>query len=512
MISPNEFSADRVVLDAIGAASSAWPGDATFALAYSGGLDSTVLLHAAVRVVGAARCVGLHVHHGLSPNADAWLAHCEQEAHALGVRFDAMRVDVPRASGQGIEASAREARYRALDAMCARHHAPVLWLAQHADDQAETVLLQLLRGAGIAGLAAMAPQYRPTSASVVRARPLLHLLRAQLERYARQQALRWIDDESNENTRYARNALRADVLPALAPHFPGFRDALGRAAQHAAAAQRLLDALAANDLRALARDDGRVLSRAALVALDDERGANLLRYWMRTLGLPGASAARLAEMMKQLRAARDAHALRVDHAGWRLRLYRDDVQWEADERTGPSGTKAGDAGADQHSGANVDSRRQTDGGAAAAVAAGARGGAASQAHAAAAAQIDCVLVWRGQEVWHLPAWRGTFVFHPTHARDRDAVPEALLAGADLHARARTGGERMRALPGGPGRTLKNLFQERGVPAWQRDVPLLYVGDRLLFVPRVGVNRAFHLDADARGEWRRIEWRPDWLIA
>ena len=220
--------------------------------------------------------------------------------------------------------------------MCERHGAAALWLAQHADDQAETVLLQLLRGAGIAGLAAMAPRYRPDGVSVERVRPLLRLLRAQLERYATQRDLAWIDDESNNDTRYARNALRIDVLPALAVHFPGFRDALGRAAQHAAAAQRLLDDLAELDFAVAARDDGQALSRDALVAFDDTRGANLLRFWMRRLGLPGASAARLANMMRQLRATHVAHALRVDHAGQCLRLYRDVVYWEAGDSSEPA--------------------------------------------------------------------------------------------------------------------------------------------------------------------------------
>ncbi|MHA7151278.1 tRNA lysidine(34) synthetase TilS, partial [Burkholderia pseudomallei] len=103
-------------------------------------------------------------------------------------------------------------------------------------------------------------------------------------------------------------------------------------------------------------------------------------------------------------------------------------------------------------------------------------------------------------------------FSPVAAHEHDAVPEALLSSAALRACARAGGERMRTWQGGPGRTLKNLFQERGVPAWQRDVPLLYVGERLLFVPRIGVNRATHDGADAPGGWRRIEWRPDMLIA
>ncbi|QQK01544.1 tRNA lysidine(34) synthetase TilS [Burkholderia anthina] len=468
MIPPTEFSADRVVLDAVGVALSDVPSDARIAIAYSGGLDSTVLLDAAVRVAGAARCVALHVHHGLSENADAWVAHAQATADRLGVAFDAERVDVPRDSGLGIEATARERRYAVLDAMCERHGAVALWVAQHADDQAETVLLQLLRGAGIAGLAAMAPRYRPDGASVERVRPLLRLLRAQLERYAAQRELTWIDDESNGDTRYARNALRIDVLPALAVHFPGFRDALGRAAQHAAAAQRLLDDLAELDFATAARDDGRALSRDALVAFDDARGANLLRFWMRRLGLPSASAGRLANMMRQLRAAHDAHALRVDHAGQCLRLYRDVVYWEA----GDSAEPADDGTGTPHP--------------------------------------ESVLGWDGQEIWRLPAWRGTFVFAPAEAGSDGAVPEALLRAAALAARARAGGERMRTSPGGPGRTLKNLFQERGVPAWQRDVPLLFAGDRLVYVPRLGINHGDGLSGD--GAWRRIEWRPDLLIA
>ncbi|MBE0631890.1 MAG: tRNA lysidine(34) synthetase TilS, partial [Burkholderia vietnamiensis] len=168
MIPPTEFRADRVVLDAVGAALSGLPADARIAIAYSGGLDSTVLLDAAVRVAGAARCVALHVHHGLSANADAWVAYAQATAERLGVTFESERVDVPRDSGLGIEATARERRYAALDAMCERHGVAALWIAQHADDQAETVLLQLLRGAGIAGLAAMAPRYRPDGASVER--------------------------------------------------------------------------------------------------------------------------------------------------------------------------------------------------------------------------------------------------------------------------------------------------------------------------------------------------------
>ncbi|QQC64300.1 tRNA lysidine(34) synthetase TilS [Paraburkholderia ginsengisoli] len=487
--------ADRLVIEAVGFALSALPPSARIAVAFSGGVDSTVLLDAAARVAGASRCVALHVHHGLSPHADAWLTHCEGFAHARGVEFDARRVEVARVGGVSIEAAARDARYRALDAMCAARGIHTLWLAQHADDQAETVLLQLLRGAGLAGLAAMAPEFLAAGACAARVRPLLHLLRAQLEQYANGRALRWVDDESNADTRYARNALRREVTPALAVHFPGFRDALARTAAHAASAQRLLDALARIDMDAVSEDEGRALSHDALLALDDERALNLMRYWMRTLGFVAASSARLSDALRQLREVREVregeaasggHRLRVDHAGHALRSYRGLVYWEAG-----------------------DSSEAAD-------------------ETALAAREISELAWQGESIWRLPQWRGTFVFsvtQPDAADDgvnseassdaNDTIPLGVLQRALLSARARSGGERMRTsdAPGAPNRTLKNLFQERGIPAWKRDVPLLYVGDELLFVPLLGVNRAALSAAEDHGGPRvGISWREDLLIA
>ncbi|MGF6771986.1 tRNA(Ile)-lysidine synthase [Paraburkholderia sp. GAS199] len=490
MTSATDSPADRLVLEAVSVALCALPSDARFAVAFSGGVDSSVLLDAAVRVAGASRCIALHVHHGLSRHADAWLAHCEAFAQARGVVFAAQRVEVPRAPGVSVEAAAREARYRALEALCGTHGAHALWLAQHADDQAETVLLQLLRGAGLAGLAAMAAEHLPAGASVVRMRPLLHLLRAQLEQYANARQLQWVDDESNADTRYARNALRHEVTPALAVHFPGFRDALARTAAHAASAQRLLDELARIDLDLAARDEGRALSHDALLSLDDDRALNLLRYWMRAQGLAAASTARLTDALRQLRAVRetgDGHGLRVDHAGQALRSYRGLVYWEA----GDSGDPADET--------------------------------------ALTPRAVSELAWRGESVWRVPQWRGSFVFAEVDPAETceaevssaadDCVPLAVLGRALLSARSRSGGERMRVglAANAPSRTLKNLFQERGIPAWKRDVPLLYVGDTLLFVPQLGVNRAaLPEQAEQAGRVNeprvRIAWREDLLIA
>jgi tRNA(Ile)-lysidine synthase len=500
-----DSAAERIVLDALGGVFSSLPSDAVVAVAYSGGLDSTVLLDAAVRVAGVKRCMALHVHHGLSPNADRWLAHCEATARALGVRFDAEQVRIRRENGESIEAAARDARYRALDAMCARQGAAALWLAHHADDQAETVLLQLLRGAGVAGLAAMAPQRIDEPSAAPRVRPFLHLLRAQLERYAHLRGLRWIEDESNADTRYARNALRHEVLPTLATRFPGFRDALSRTARHAATAQRLLDDLARIDMRTIGRDEGAALSRKSLMALDDARATNLLRVWIRSVTLPTPSSARLGDMLRQLREARDGHALSVMHGGARLRLYRDKIYWEKGALEPPSSTgrRAAPRGralqpSTEHGPVGDDPYGDGSSG-------------------VRAAKRTERLAWRGQQVWHLPQWRGSLIFVPTADDDvgPDTVPAALLASAPLYARARTGGERMQRAAAGPARTLKNLFQEIGVPAWERDVPLIYIGDTLLFVPLVGLNSAALGDLPAwrqHGERRRLEWRLDLLIA
>ncbi|RFU45547.1 tRNA lysidine(34) synthetase TilS [Paraburkholderia sp. DHOC27] len=480
----SDIHADRLVLEAVGAVFSASTtgldaGSQTrVAVAFSGGVDSAVLLDAAVRVAGPARCLALHVHHGLSPHADQWLAHCENFARERGIAFAAQRVEVPRDAGVSIEAAARDARYRALDALCAQHGVATLWLAQHADDQAETVLLQLLRGAGLPGLAAMAPEHLPSGASVTRVRPFLHLLRAQLVQVAQARGLSWIEDESNADTRYARNALRHDVLPALGVTFPGFRDALARTAAHAASAQRLLDALARIDLDAAAREDGAALAHDVLLAFDDERALNLLRYWMRLRGLPAASTARLSDALRQLREVGAAHNLRVDHAGHALRSYDGQIYWEAGDST-----EAAD-------------------------------------ETALAPRPVSQMKWQGESIWRLPQWRGTFVFVDATADDPFALPASVLAAAPLIARSRSGGERMRVSAQGPGRTLKNLFQEQRVPAWKRDVPLLFVGDTLLFVPLLGVNRGAWepasstsgTTATAAERYLRIEWREDLTIA
>ncbi|MBL8520626.1 MAG: tRNA lysidine(34) synthetase TilS [Betaproteobacteria bacterium] len=265
-------------------------------VALSGGIDSMVLLEIAAawaRSHHGVHLEALHVHHGLSPNADAWAAFCERECAARAVPLKVVRVAIDRADtgGQGVEAAARAARYRAF----VDSGAHFILAAQHADDQAETVLHQLLRGTGWAGLAGMG-ETRVLAPHTVLVRPFLGLERGVLEQYARAQGLAWIEDESNDDVAYTRNYLRHRVLPAIAERFPHFRASLSRAARHAAEADELLEALARIDL---AWQDG-VAHADALDALPPARQVNALYHWLRWLGIPPPSHAQLIEWARQL--------------------------------------------------------------------------------------------------------------------------------------------------------------------------------------------------------------------
>lgn len=436
------------------------------AVAFSGGLDSSVLLDAAVRIAPAlgVRVVAFHVHHGLSPDADAWADFCAARAAVLGAAFDERRVTVLQGEGTGIEAAARTARYAALHDMCREHGASCLLLAHHADDQAETVLLQLLRGSGLPGVAGMAAEVPDALTGVPLLRPWLGVTRASLGAYAQTHALAWIEDSSNQDVRYLRNALRHDVLPAVARHVPGYRDTLARFARHAQQAQGLLDELAAQDLQKLYAPPDNVLSQRALCQLSDARIGNVLRYWLRQQGMRTISEARLADWVRQIRSAgRDAR-LTLAHEGGTLRLYRERLEW------GVSASKAD----------------------------------------AARASIASRLHWSGERCWPLPGWHGHLVFAPCTGdagTTTVAVPESCLRTGELAALPRSGGERLRLHPHQPRKTLKNLFQAAGVPAWQRNVPVIWLGAHILFVPYLGV------DCD----WSAAPWstdgdEPRWCLA
>jgi tRNA(Ile)-lysidine synthase len=268
-------------------------------VAFSGGVDSTVLAHALVkqrRKLDSLRLV--HVDHGLQAASGAWSKHCAKQARAWRVPLESLRADIRRRRGESPEAAARTARYSLLAA--AMRPGEVLVTAQHQDDQAETLLLQLFRGAGVAGLAAM-PAFVPFGPGHI-ARPLLGLTRVEIEQYARRQNLRWVEDPTNVETHFARNYLRAKVMPLIEKQWLGAVSSIARTASHMAEADRLLGSLAARDLVKVI--DGEGLNVAALRALPRARRHNALRAWIRERGIEAPTTAQAMEIGATLLSAR----------------------------------------------------------------------------------------------------------------------------------------------------------------------------------------------------------------
>ena len=414
------------------------------AVAYSGGRDSTALLHA---TLAAATPLGvdvlaLHVHHGLSPNADAWLAHCEDQCRRWSRRHPNLqlvshRLNTRPAKGESIEAWARQARYRALREMALGRRAGVVLLAHHRRDQAETLLLQALRGAGVAGLSGM-PR------SVVRdgiewQRPWLQQPREAIDAYVRRHRLKHIDDDTNADARFARNRLRHDVWPEFAKSFPHAEAALSMAADWAQEASAALQEYALIDLARVAVEVIEVPSGTSIglalsqwLELSVPRRSNVLRAWLRArLGTP-AAASLVTRLMAELPSVRSARWALADGE---LQLHKSVLRHRA-----------------------------------------------TRPQPALSVAREATLNVRRAGTCALPGWGGRL--RVTRVAE-GGVPLAWLAHLDL--KPREGAERFQAGMGRPPRSLKKQFQSTGVPAWDRDGPLVYSGGQLVFVPGLGLD-------------------------
>lgn len=411
----------------------------------SGGVDSVVLLHLLHRLASrfSWRLSALHVHHGISPDADAWADFCAGLCRQLAIPLQIERVDIAPLRKHGIEAAARKLRHAAF----ARQACDFVALAHHADDQTETLLLQLLRGAGVRGASAM-----PFSAGRVGSpdllRPLLRCSRREILDYAAAHELRWIEDESNADDAYPRNFLRHRLLPLLEQKFPAYRDTLTRSARHFAEASELLDDLArldAPDLFPSPAGGGGVrgegdelhLEMSRLQSLSPPRAKNLLRYFLHSLGAPMPQAAQLDDMLLQLCAAREDAAVCVRYGDRELRRHR---------------------------------------------------GRVCLLHAPGEFDRSLVLPWRGEAELDWPALHIRLHFKRTTGA---GISVAKLQRAPATLRLRQGGEALRPQLNAATRTLKNLLQEQHVPPWQRDrLPLLYCGEELVCVPGVAIAAAY----------------------
>ncbi len=403
-------------------------------VAYSGGRDSTALLHATLSVALplGIQVVALHVHHGLSPHADAWLAHCAEQCtrwarRGLPVAFAAERVVHKAAPGESIEAWAREQRYAALRTLAQARGIALVLLAHHRLDQAETFLLQALRGAGVAGLAAM-PRIAERQ-GITWARPWLDQPREGIEAYVRSNRLRFVEDDSNADPRFARNRLRREAWPAFAKAFPQAQAALAQSAMWAHEAQECLAELAALDLVAVSAQSG--LDTNTWMSLSPARRSNALRAWLRREAGRSAQASLVSRLLAELPATRSASW--PCHDGM-LRLYRGVLTYRC------------------------------------------------PAAPPDAAQREAHLSVRRCGIYKLPGWAGhVHVRRTTHA----GVPLAWLGQLEL--RERSGGEQFQAGIGRPPRSLKKQYQAASVPPWCRTGPLFFSGGQLVFAPGLGVD-------------------------
>jgi tRNA(Ile)-lysidine synthase len=429
------------------------------AIAYSGGLDSSALLHLAAQYAAASDITlfAFHVHHGISPNADAWLAHCEAACAALGVRFAARRVTLEK-SKSGVEAAARKLRYAALGALCREHGVRLLLTAHHLDDQAETVLLQLLRGSGTAGLSGMdaanaAPELLGNP-DLVMARPLLPVARLQLEAYVGAFGVAYVEDESNTHPRYARNALRHQVMPALAAAFPGYQERFARSAAHAQSAQRLLTELAGQDLAGCLVDECIDVARLRAMSLD--RAYNMLRHWFGLRALRMPSTAWLGEMVTQLVEARHDAQLLVTHPDCHIRRHRDRLYI-----TPKLADLAGQRDPDDEGILVKEGER---------------------------------FRWNGEASLAFPAYGGVLHFESAG----QGFEAGWLRAQPLLIDFRKGGERLKPAANRPTRPLKYHYQACDVPAWERErLPIVSSGKDLLFAAGIGMD-CHHFGAHPAG--------------
>lgn len=431
---------------------------ARLVLGLSGGLDSMVLLEVLRRLAGPLdfRLSCVHVNHNISPNARRWAAFCARRCKRHKIALAVHEVDVEAYRAEGMEAAARRARY---EIYARQTDADFIVLAQHLDDQAETLLLQLLRGAGVKGGAAMPllrEQDSDKKARSARAaailRPMLAVSRHEIEAYAKANKLKWVEDESNADTSHDRNFLRHKVLPVIERAFPGYRATLARAARHLAEADEVLSELARADARQIAL--GNKLPVAGLKRLGAARAKNLLRWLLRQYGAVLPEADRLEEALRQLVHARDDAGVRVVLGACELRRY------------------------DGH---------------------------AYLLPALPDAPAQFRRDWDGKRAWTLPELGGTMRF----ARRQGAgLACARVREQGLSLRLRQGGEKLRLHAKGSTRSLKNLLQEARMPPWERErLPLIYCGDTLVAVPGLGVASGWQAGAGNFGwtiTWQRQE--------
>ncbi|AEG01774.1 tRNA lysidine(34) synthetase TilS [Methylomonas methanica] len=417
-------------------------------IAYSGGIDSHVLLHLCASQADLhARITAVYVHHGLQAQADDWAAHCDNQSTALGIGFLCLKVDAKAANGESPEAAARQARYKAL--MTLIQSDDLVLFAQHREDQMETVLLQLFRGAGVRGLAAM-----PLAAPFGRGsliRPLLPIPKSAIREYARVHRLNWVEDPSNQSSDFDRNFLRNQVIPLLKQRWPSLDKTVARSAQHCAEASALIATWNSAHLGSLANPEDNSLNIDKLKSLEDAEITGLLRHWFSSLGLKPPSQALLQTVKQQFLhsdAFANPHLVTQGHV---LKKYRQTLYCLTEKTFAP----LPDA---QDWPAEKCTMRLAN---------------------------DCVLS-----------------LTTTNA----GISQSLWHGSEITLKPRSGGEKLKLANRAGRHDLKKLFQEAGIPPWERQSrPLIYLNGQLAAVAGLWIAEWACAQIDAG--CYRITWQP-----
>jgi tRNA(Ile)-lysidine synthase len=420
---------------------------APLCIAYSGGMDSTVLLHLATQQ-SRHPVRAVYVDHGLVSESSDWATHCRQICNQLAVPFTDLKVEVDIKGGQGLEAAARTARYNALKNLLDEDE--ILLTAHHQQDQLETFLLQMLRGGGLQGLAAM--PVLTNKNGFVHLRPLLNLAANALREYADKAGLSWIEDPSNEQREFDRNFLRHEVLPVLETRWPAAATSVTRSARLNAEAAELLDALAADDVHG--NVEGQRLKLSMLTDLSAARRKNILRYLLRSWDLAIPSEAQLTQALSCLLDARVDGQPEAAWPGVRIRRYRDEL-WFFNQTDDPL---------------------------------------------VGAANSVATYSWESLGCLDMGPVRGTLQF-------TDALGAGISVSClsePLKVQFRQGGERLRPAARGRTRQLKNLLQESDIVPWMRGhIPLIYAGDQLLAVGDLWVDAGCAAGSSEPG--RAVRW-------
>jgi tRNA(Ile)-lysidine synthase len=425
-------------------------------LGLSGGIDSVVLLSILTSLSLKLKfsLTAFHVNHGISPNANKWEKFCLNLCSTHSIPISIAKLKVSRLSGTSLEANARDARYQKFKNL----RADYVILAQHLDDQAETILLQMLRGAGVKGLGAMpvvrnqisefGDQVFDSGPQILR--PLLEVSRNEIEDYARKYKLSWITDESNNNVSFDRNFLRHKIFPLLEKKFPSYRATFLRTSRHMAEASYLLDDLAKFDREKCSVSNQLQIEK--LQELSFSRAKNLLRYDLAQRGVILPSTVKLEDMLRQLLSSRSDTKLHITFGDTEIRSFK----------------------------GNIYVRRIST-----------------------FPNKEWKFIWKGEKKLAITEKGDSVRFIREKGK---GINLQKLKERPVIIRFRLGGERMRPDCNRPRRSLKNLFQEASFPQWEREsLPLLFSGEHLVWVPGIGVDCAFQAGVSDPG--LMVSWHP-----